>query len=102
MITYICIKIVRRSNKIKKARFAITNVSIKDIYKIIKKSEDLPYEGYVSKSHKKLTTDNYLYISRQLTKCMKRFNMRVGPARTKMTSTQNMNDYEMSTQNITN
>ena len=46
MNTPLGIKIIGRS-KIKKAGYAITIVSLKDISKIIKEFEKLPYEGYV-------------------------------------------------------
>ena len=63
-ITSLGINNIRRSNKIKKARFAITNVSIKDPFKITNESEDLPYEGYVRKSSKHMPTDSYFYLSK--------------------------------------
>ena len=44
--------------------------------------------------------DSYFYPERQLVECMIRFNIRVGPVRTQMTSTERMNNYEISTQNI--
>ena len=47
LITYLGLKIIRRSKKKKKARCAITNVSLKDISNIIKKFEKLTYESYV-------------------------------------------------------
>ena len=43
------IKTIRRSKKNKKSRYAITNVILKDISKIIKECEKLPYEGYARK-----------------------------------------------------
>ena len=51
LITSLGIKTIGRYNKNKKARYAITNVSIKDISKIIKEFENLPYKGYVSEDN---------------------------------------------------
>ena len=60
------------------------------------------YDGYVIKSSKHFPTDSYFYLSRYIAQCMMRFNICVGPVRTKMTNTQKMNHSEMSTQNIHN
>ena len=59
MITSLGLKTIRRSNKNKKTRHAITNVSLKDIYNIIKDCENLPYEGYVRKIFKHEPTYSY-------------------------------------------
>ena len=102
LVTSMVLKTIRRSKKNKKSRYAITNVSLKDISNIIKEFEKLPYEGYLQKSSKYVTTDGFFYISRQIDKCMVRLNFPVGPVRTQMTNTQKMNNSEISTQNITN
>ena len=47
MITSLGINTIERSDKNNKARYAITNVSMKDLSKIITGFENLPYEGYV-------------------------------------------------------
>ena len=52
------IKTIRRSKKNKEARYAITNVSLKDISRIIKEFEKFPYEGYVRKRSKHEPTDS--------------------------------------------
>ena len=62
MINFLGIKTIRRPKKILKARFAITNASLKDLSKIIKESEDFPYEGYLRKGFKNMPTDSYLYL----------------------------------------
>ena len=93
---------IRRSNKIKKVRFAITNGSLKDLSKIIKEFEDLPYGGYVRKRYQHMPNGSYFYLSRQLAKCTTRSNLCVGPVKTQMTNTQNMNNSEMGTQKIPN
>ena len=58
LITYLGLKTNVRSKKNKEARYDITNVSIKDISKIIKDFEKLPYKGYVRKRLKHEPTDN--------------------------------------------
>ena len=78
-------------NKNKKARYAITNVSLKDIYKIMNEYEKFPYKGYVQKITKNKPTDSYFYLARQISKCMVRagtFNSQVDPVRTEVTITQ--------------
>ena len=52
LITSLSIKTIRRPKKKKKARYAITNVGLKHISKIIKKFENFPYEGHVWKRPK--------------------------------------------------
>ena len=47
-----------RSKEYKKARYAINNVSMKDLSKIIKDFEKLSYKGYVRKSPKHEPTDS--------------------------------------------
>ena len=78
------------SKKMKKARFDITNVSIKNLSNIIKELKYLPYEGYERKSYKHMPYDSYIYLTRQISKCMMRLNV------------QKMNNSETSTQNIPN
>ena len=101
LITSLGLNTIGRSKK-RNARYSISNVSLKDIYDIIKGFEDLTYDGYVRKRSKHVPTDSYFYLSRQLAKCTMRFNMPIGPVRTQMTNTQNMNNSEMSMQNISN
>ena len=100
-ITYLGLKNIRRSKK-KRARYSITNVSLKDISKIILEFEDFPYEVYVRKKSKNEPNNSYFYLERHLAKCMTRFNMRVGPVRTKRTNTQKMNISEIIRQEIPN
>ena len=64
---------------------------MKDISKIIKEFEKLPYKGYVRKRTKHEPTDSYLYLSRELSKFMMRddaLNFHVDPVRMEMTGTQ--------------
>ena len=71
--------------------FAIINVSIKNISKIINEFEKLPYKGYVRKRTKHEPTESYFYLARQLEKCTMiadYLNSYVDPARMEMTSMQ--------------
>ena len=56
-----------KAAKIKKAWYAIENVSKKDHSKIIRDFAKLPYE---KKRPKHEPTDSYFYLSRQIVKCM--------------------------------
>ena len=94
------IKTIITPKKIKKAGFAIMEVSLKDISKIIMEFKDFPYKGYLRKKSKQMSTDSYFYLSRQLANFMMR-NLR-GPVITQKTSTQNISIFKMSTQNIPN
>ena len=100
--TSLGINTVRSSKKKKKARYAITNVSLNYIANIIKEFERFPFEGCAHNSFKHVPTDSHFYLARQLTNCMIRLNFHVGHVRTKITNTLKMNIYEMSTQNIPN
>ena len=59
LITSLGIKTIRRSQEKKKARYGIPNVSMMDIYKIIKEYEKFPNKGYVRKRSKNVPTDSY-------------------------------------------
>ena len=87
LITSLSLKTIRRSKKHKKARYAITNVGLKDISNIINEFEKLPYDGYLQKRSKHELTDGYSYMARYLAKCMMILNWYVGPTRTQMTNT---------------
>ena len=72
LITYLGIKAKVRLHKYKKARYAIVNVSKKDLSKIIRefeKFEELPYE---KKRPKHEPTDRYFYQEIQRVNCMMR------------------------------
>ena len=55
-----------RPHKNKKARYFIGNVSKKELSKIIREFEKVPYEIYEKQRPKHEPTDSYLYLSRQL------------------------------------
>ena len=72
LVTALAFKTKVRSPKYKKARYAIGNVSEKDISKIIRefeKFEKLPYENKMPKHE---PTPSYFHLVRQLAKCMMR------------------------------
>ena len=78
-----------RPHKYKKARYAIGNVSKKDLLKIIREFEKLPYESYEKNRSKNEPNDSYFYLSRQLEKCTRRadsLNSHSYPVRTEMTA----------------
>ena len=102
MINSLGLKAIIRPNKNKKAKYAITIVSLKDIYKIIDFFDKLPYEGYLRNMYKHVPTDSYFYLSIQIDKFMMRLSLHVGPVRTQMTNTKNMNNSETSMKKIPN
>ena len=53
-----------RPQKLKKARYAIGNFSKKDLSKIIREFEKLPYEIYEKKRPNHEPTDSYFYLAR--------------------------------------
>ena len=72
LIASLAFKAKVRPQKYKKARYAIGNISKKDVSKIIRefeKFEKLPYEKKKSKHE---PTDSYFYLARQLVKCIMR------------------------------
>ena len=58
--------------KCKKARYAIGNVSKKDLSKIIKEFEKIEKIPYEKKRPQHEPTDRYFHLARQLAKCMMR------------------------------
>ena len=61
-ITSLGLKAKVRSHTCKKSRYAIGNVSKKDLLKIIGEFEKLPYESYEKKRPKHEHTDSYFYL----------------------------------------
>ena len=70
LITSLGFKTKARSQKYKKARYAIGNVSKKDLYKIIKEFEKIEKLPYEKKRPKNEPTESYFHLARQLAKCM--------------------------------
>ena len=63
---------------------------MKDLSKIIREFEKLPYKSYERRRPKNEPADSYFYLARQLENCMMRsdvLNSHVFPVRTKMTVT---------------
>ena len=85
MINSLSIRAKARPKKYKKERYAIENVSMRDLSKIIREFEKLPYKSYEMRRPKHEPTDSYFYPERQLMKCMMRadsINLHVYPVRT--------------------
>ena len=61
-----------RSRNYKKARYAIGNVSNKDLSNIIKEFQKIEELTCEKKKPKHDPTDSYFYLARQLAKCMMR------------------------------
>ena len=74
MITSLGFKTKARLQKYKKARYAIGNVSKKDLSKIIKEFERIEKLPYEKKRPKHDPSDSYFRLSRQLSKCMMRYD----------------------------
>ena len=88
-ITSMGFKAKIRPHKYKKERYAIGNVSKKDLLKIIREFEKLPYENYEKKRPKHEPTDSCFNLSIQLMKCTTRanaLNSHIYPVRTEMTT----------------
>ena len=90
MITSLGLKAKTRPKKYKKARYAIVNVSNKDLSKIIREFDKISNRSYESRRPKHEPNDSYFYPARQLAKCMMRYdalNLHVYPIRTEITAT---------------
>ena len=64
---------------------------MKDLSKIIKDFEKLPYKGYVQKRPKHEPTDSYFYLARNIAKCMTiadALNLHADPVRIDMNGIQ--------------
>ena len=70
MITSLDFNTKARLQKYKKARYAIKNVSERDLSKIIKELEKIDKLPYEKKSPKHESTDSYFHLARQLAKFM--------------------------------
>ena len=72
LVTDMGFKIKVRSQKYKKARYAIVNVSEKDLSNIIKEFEKIRRLPYENKRPNHEPTPSYFCLVRQLAKCMMR------------------------------
>ena len=88
LITSLGLKSKARPKKYKNSRYAILNVSMKNLSKIIREFENLLYKSYERRRPKHEPTDSYFYLARQLAKCMTRadaLNSHIYPVRIEMT-----------------
>ena len=93
LITSLGFKAEARPKKYKKSRYSIVNVSKKEISKVIKKFENLPYMSYERRRPIHEPTNSYFYLSILLAKCMMRadaIKLHVYPIRTEMNITKNI------------
>ena len=74
LITSLGFKTKVRSQKYKKARYAIVNFSERDLSEIIKEFEKIEKLPHEKKRPKHEPTDSYFHITRQLAKCMMRYD----------------------------
>ena len=84
LITSLGLKAKEMPKKYRKKRYAIGNVSKKDISRIIREFEKLYYKSYESMRPRNEPTDSYFYPVRHIEKCMVRadiLNLRVYHAR---------------------
>ena len=72
MITSLGFKAKVRPQKYKKARYAIENVSKKDLSKLIREFDKFDKLPYFNNRPKHEPTDSYFNLARQLAKCMMR------------------------------
>ena len=72
LVTSLAFKTKVRLKKYKEARYAIRNVSEKELSKIIKEFEKIGKLPYEKKRTKHEPIDSYFHLSRQLAKCMMR------------------------------
>ena len=72
LITSLGFNTKARSQKYKKARYAIVNVIKKDLSKIIREFEKIEKLPYENKRPKHEPTGRYFHLARQLAKCMMR------------------------------
>ena len=74
LVTALALKTKVRSQKYKKARYSLRNISEKDLLKIIKEFEKIGKVPYVKMIPKHEPTSSYFHLERQLAKCMMRSN----------------------------
>ena len=93
LITSLGITSKARPHKYKKTRYAIINVNMRDLSKIIRDFEKLPYKSYERRRPKNEPNGSYFYLSRQLVKYMMRAdvpNSYIYPVRTEITATKDI------------
>ena len=89
LIPSLDLKAKARPDKYKKARHVIKKVIKKDLSRIIREFEKLPYEIYERKKPKHEPTESYFYLSNHIAKCMMRadaLNLKIYPVITEITA----------------
>ena len=89
LISSLGLKAKVRPHKYKKARYAMGNVSNKDLSKIIREFEKLPYESYEKNMPKHEPSESYFYLVRHLANSMMgadALNLHIYPVRTEITA----------------
>ena len=74
LVTALALKTNARPKKYKKARYAIRNVSKKDLSKVIKKFEKIGKVPYVKSISKHEPNLSYFHLVRCISKCMMRYD----------------------------
>ena len=72
LVTALALKTKARSEKYKKARYAIVNVSMKDLSNIFKEFEKIVKVSYVKRIPKHDPTSRYYHLVRCIAECMLR------------------------------
>ena len=90
LITCLGLKSKSSPKKYKKSRYAIRNFIIKELSRIIREFDKLPYKSYERRRPKHEPNYSYFCLAGQLVKCIMRadaLNSHVFPVRTEMTGT---------------
>ena len=93
LITSLGLQAKIRPKKYKKLWYSIRDISRKDLSKVIREFEKLPYKSHERRRPKYEPTDSYFYLTIQITKRMMRddtLNSYVWPVRTEMTGTKHI------------
>ena len=93
LITSLGIKAKSTPKKYKKARYAIRNVSKKDLSSIVREVDKLNYKSYERRSTKHETTESYFYPERHIAKCTMRadtINSHIYPVIAEITATKHI------------
>ena len=88
LITSLSLKAKARPKKCKNSRYAIRNISMKYLSKIIREFEELPYKLYERRRPKHNPTDSYFKLARHIAEYMMRadtLNLYNYPERMEMT-----------------
>ena len=87
LITSLGLNFKARPKRYKNSRYAIRNVSKKEILKIMRNFDKLPFQSYQRRRNKHEPNVSYFYLARQLEQCLMRtneLNSHVYPVSTKI------------------